>query len=138
MVLLTCLLLLLFVCSASQGKDEYRLGVQVENLKKIAEWPELKDSVVYMRGIGRPETLERHMLILQPVGCLIPYNIGIDALLSLMKQFAGIVQLLAARGHLHADLSYYNLLKRQATDDALLVDMQTLMPMTKVPTDQWL
>lgn len=61
--------------------DQY-LQREVENLKKIAEWPELKDSVVYMRGIGRPETLERHMLILQPVGCLIPYNIGIDALLS--------------------------------------------------------
>lgn len=72
------------------------------------------------------------MLILQPVGCLIPYNIEIDALLDLMKQFAGIVGQLAAKGFLHGDLSYYNLLKRQDTNDALLVDMQTLMTLAQV------
>ncbi|KAL0034529.1 hypothetical protein WJX79_006917 [Trebouxia sp. C0005] len=69
---------------------------------------------------------DRRMLILQPVGCLIPYKIEMDALLDLMKQFAGIVGQLAARGFLHGDLSYYNLLKRQDTNHALLVDMQTL------------
>jgi len=130
------LLSLLFVFSACKGKLEHKLGVQVENLEKIADWPELTDSVVHLRAIGRPESLDRDMLILQPVGCLIPYNIGIDALLSLMKQFAGIVQQLAARGYLHGDLSYYNLLKRQDTDEALLVDMQTLMSMAKVLTNR--
>jgi hypothetical protein len=132
LVLLTCLLFLLFVLSACKGKDELELGVQVENLKRIARWPELQNCVVLLRGIGRYDNQERRMLILQPVGCLIPYKIEINALLDLMKQFAGIVGQLAARGFLHGDLSYYNLLKRQDTNDALLVDMQTLMTLAQV------
>lgn len=132
LVLLTCLLLLLFVLSACKGKKELELGVQVENLKRIARWPELQNCVVLLRDIGRYDNQDRRMLILQPVGCLIPYKIEMDALLDLMKQFAGIVGQLAARGFLHGDLSYYNLLKRQDTNHALLVDMQTLTTLAQV------
>ncbi|DBB01130.1 TPA: hypothetical protein ACH3X1_001021 [Trebouxia sp. C0004] len=110
---------------------EAYLDREVENLKRIARWPELQNCVVLLRDIGRYDNQERRMLILQPVGCLIPCKIKIDALLDLMKQFAGIVGQLAARGFLHGDLSYYNLLKRQDTNDALLVDMQTLMTLAQ-------
>lgn len=69
---------------------------------------------------------------MQPVGCLVPYNIGLESLLIIMKQFACVVKQLNAKGYLHGDLSYYNLLKHQDTDAALLVDMQTLMPLQQV------
>lgn len=110
---------------------EAYLDREVANLKMIAGWPELQNCFVLLRDIGRYDNQERRMLILQPVGCLIPYKIEIDALLDLMKQFAGIVGQLAAKGFLHGDLSYYNVLKRQDTNDALLVDMQTLMTLAQ-------
>ena len=115
--------------------------VQENNLSKISRWPELTGSVVVLRGTGHTEFCFRPALILQSVGCLIPYRIEHDALLTLIKQFACIVQQLAARGYLHGDLSYYNLLQHTDVGDrhqddhgmrALLVDMQTLMPLREV------
>lgn len=54
-----------------------------------------------------------------------------------MKQFACVVKQLSAKGYLHGDLSYYNLLKHQDRDAALLVDMQTLMPLQQVHILGW-
>ena len=54
-----------------------------------------------------------------------------------MKQFARMVEQMSAKGYLHGDLSYFNLLKHQDTDAALLVDMQTLMPLEQVPILGW-
>ena len=116
--------------------------VQENNLHKISKWPELTGSVVVLRGIGHTEFCSRPVLILQPVGRLIPCCIQHDALLALIKQFACIVEQLSVRGYLHGDLSYNNLLQHQASEDehkddhgmrALLVDMQTLMPLQQVP-----
>lgn len=103
--------------------------VQVKNLKLVRSWPGLLGSVVHLRGIGHTDTLPRPVLILQPVGCLIPYDAAHEALLNIMKQFACVVKQRSAKGYLHGDLSYNNLLKHQDMDAALLVDMQTLMPL---------
>ncbi|KAL3137531.1 hypothetical protein ABBQ38_004815 [Trebouxia sp. C0009 RCD-2024] len=105
---------------------------EVENLELIRSWPDLSGSVVHLRGIGHTSTWPRPVLILQPVGCLVPYDIGHEALLNIMKQFALVVKQLSQYGYIHGDLSYYNLLKHQDTDAALLVDMQTLMPLQQV------
>ncbi|KAL3151355.1 hypothetical protein ABBQ38_013187 [Trebouxia sp. C0009 RCD-2024] len=105
---------------------------EVENLRRIHGWPEIQECVVQLRGVGYTDTFLGPALILQPVGCLIPYDIGHEALLTILRQFAGTVAQMAARGYLHGDLSYFNLLKRQDTDAALLVDMQTLMSLEKV------
>lgn len=104
----------------------------MENLELIRSWPDLSGSVVHLRGIGHTSTWPRPVLILQPVGCLVPYDIGHEALLNIMKQFALVVKQLSQYGYIHGDLSYYNLLKHQDTDAALLVDMQTLMPLQQV------
>lgn len=111
--------------------------MQVQNLKLVGSWPELSGSVVHLRGIGHTKSFSRHLLILQPVGCLVPYNIGLESLLSIMKQFACVVKQLSAKGYLHGDLSYYNLLKHPERDAALLVDMQTLMPLQQVHILDW-
>ena len=115
--------------------------VQENNLSQISKWPELTGSVVILRGVGQTKSFSRPILILQPVGRLIPYCIEHEALLTLIKQFACIVEQLSIRGYLHGDLSYYNLLQHVDSegrhhDDqgmrALLVDMQTLMPLREV------
>ena len=86
-------------------------------------------------------TLSLAPLILQLVGRLISSCIEHDALLTLIKQFACIVEQLSIRGYLHGDLSYYNLLQHVDSEGqhqhdqgvrALLVDMQTLMPVRQV------
>lgn len=118
----------------------YNVTLQENNIAKISEWPELTGSVVVLRAIGRTKSFSRPMLILQPVGCLIPRCIEHEALLTLIRQFACIVERLSARGYLHGDLSYYNLLQhadlegqqQDGQGHALLVDMQTLMPLQKV------
>lgn len=119
----------------------YNVTLQANNLAKISDWPELTGSVVVLKAVGRTKSFPRPMLILQPVGCLIPHCIEHEALLTLIREFACIVERLSAHGYLHGDLSYYNLLqhadpKGQQQDDqgthALLVDMQTLMPLQKV------
>ncbi|KAL3130716.1 hypothetical protein ABBQ38_000065 [Trebouxia sp. C0009 RCD-2024] len=116
------------------------------NLSKISQWPELTGSVVVLRGVGYTKSSSRPILILQPVGRLIPYCIEHHALLTLIKQFACIVEQLSVRGYLHGDLSYYNLLQHVDSDDrnqddqgmrALLVDMQTLMPLHKAAQAQF-
>lgn len=118
------------------------MAVQEDNLRKISKWFELKDFVVVLRGIGHTDFSSRPVLILQPVGRLIPFDIEHEALLKLMKQFANIVLQLSERGYLHGDLSYYNLLQHQGSENedrhdqdvrALLVDMQTLMSLPEVP-----
>ena len=115
--------------------------VQENNLSQISKWPELTGSMVILRGVGQTKSFSRPILILQPVGRLIPYCIEHEALLTLIKQFACIVEQLSIRGYLHGDLSYYNLLQHVDSegrhhDDqgmrALLVDMQTLMPLREV------
>ena len=119
----------------------YNVTLQENNLAMISNWPELTGSVVVLKAVGRTKSFSRPMLILQPVGCLIPHCIEHETLLTLIRQFACIVERLSARGYLHGDLSYYNLLQHtdpegQHQDDqgthALLVDMQTLMPLQKV------
>ncbi|KAL3162655.1 hypothetical protein ABBQ38_008700 [Trebouxia sp. C0009 RCD-2024] len=108
-----------------------------DNSEAIAKVPasaalfEMEECEVQLRGVGHTDTFLGPALILQPVGCLIPYDIGHEALLTIISQFAGTVAQMAARGYLHGDLSYFNLLKRQDTDAALLVDMQTLMSLEK-------
>ena len=138
--------LLLLTCSAVAvpcciGRNKYKMTVQENNLSKISEWPELTGSVVVLKGVGHTQSCSRPTLILQPVGRLIPYCIEHDALLTLNKQFAYIIEQLSIRGYLHGDLSYYNLLQHVSSDDrhqddqgmpALLVDMQTLMPLREV------
>ena len=123
------------------GRNKYNVTVQENNLSEISKWPELTGSVVVLKGIGHTKSYSRPILILQPVGRLIPYCIEHDALLTLIKQFACIVEKLSVRGYLHGDLSYYNLLQHVVSEDrrqedqgmdALLVDMQTLMPLRKV------
>ena len=118
-----------------------KLGVQEANLRKISNWPELQDSVVAMRGIGQTDFCSSAVLVLQPFGHLIPFDIEHGALLRLIEQFSHIVQKLSKRGYLHGDLSYYNLLAQQGSEDqgrdgqdvhALLVDMQTLMSLSEV------
>ncbi|KAL3162352.1 hypothetical protein ABBQ32_010035 [Trebouxia sp. C0010 RCD-2024] len=116
------------------------LKQEENNLSKISKWPELTGSVVVLRGVGYTKFSSRPILILQPVGRLIPYCIEHDALLTLIKQFVCIVEQLSVQGYLHGDLSYYNVLQHVDSDDqnqddqgmrALLVDMQTLMPLRK-------
>lgn len=118
------------------------MGVQEANLCKISKWDELQNSVVVLRGIGRTDFCSGAVLVLQPVGCLIPYDLEHDVLLDLFVQFSRIVMQFSERGYLHGDLSYYNLLVHQDSEDqdrhgqavrALLVDMQTLMPLAEVP-----
>ena len=114
------------------------------NLSKISNWPELQGFVVVLRGIGHTDFCSSGssgVLVLQPVGRLIPFNIKHGALLKLIEQFTHIVGQLSERGYLHGDLSYYNLLVHQGLEDqdrdgedlhALLVDMQTLKSLRKV------
>ncbi|KAL0019659.1 hypothetical protein WJX77_010649 [Trebouxia sp. C0004] len=114
------------------------LKQEENNISQISKWPELTGSVVILRGVGQTKSFSRPILILQPVGRLIPYCIEHEALLTLITQFTCIVEQLSIRGYLHGDLSYYNLLQHVDSegrhhDDqgmrALLVDMQTLMPL---------
>ena len=138
-LLLTCLAVAVPCCI---GRNKYKVIVQEHNLSQISKWPELTGSVVILRpGVGQTKSCSRCILILQPVGRLIPYCIEHEALLTLIKQFACIVEQLSIRGYLHGDLSYYNLLQHVDSegrhhDDqgmrALLVDMQTLMPLREV------
>ena len=123
------------------GRSKYKVTVQENNLSEISKWPELTFSVVVHRGVGHTKSCSRPVLILQTVDHLIPYCIEHDALLALIKQFACIVEQLFVRGYLHGDLSYYNLLLHVDPEDrhqddqgmrALLVDMQTLMPLREV------
>ena len=80
--------------------------MQENNLSEISKWPELTGSVVVLRTrIGHTKSYSRPILILQPVGRLIPYCVEHDALLTLIKQFACIVENLSVRGYLHGDLS---------------------------------
>lgn len=130
-LLAALILMLQYISELEQAKVD-TWWVQAHNLKLVGSWPELLGSVVHLRGIGHTRSFPRHLLILQPVGCLVPYNIGLEALLTIMKQFASVVKQLSAKGYLHGDFSYYNLLKHQDTDAALLVDMQTLMPLQEV------
>ena len=137
---------LLLTCSAVAvpcciGRNKYHVTVQENNFSEISKWPELTGSVVVLRGVGHTQSFSRPILILQPVGRLIPYCIEHDAWLTLIKQFACIVEQLSVRGYLHGDLSYYNLLQHVGSEDrhqydqgmgALLVDMQTLMPLREV------
>ena len=135
----------LLLCHAQSWHEQKQMHheMQEANLCKVSTWPELKGSVVELRGIGRTHFCLSPVLILQPVGALISFNIEHAALLQLIQQFANIVQHLSDRGHLHGDLSYYNLLEHQGVEDqqrdgpahrALLVDMQTLMPLQEVPS----
>ena len=77
--------------------DKCKLGVQEANLRKISNWPELQDSVVVLRGIGHIDACSSAVLILQPVGHLIPFDIEYGALLRLIEQFSHIVQKLSTR-----------------------------------------
>ena len=61
--------------------------------------------MVVHRGVGYTKSCSHPVLILQPVGRLIPYCIEHDALLTLIKQFACIVEQLSFWGYLHGDLS---------------------------------
>ena len=121
--------------------DKCKMGVQEANLRKISNWPELQNSVVALRGIGRTDFCSSAVLVLQPVGHLIPFDIEHGALLGLIEQFSHIIQKLSKWGYLHGDLSYYNLLVQQDSEDqdrggqdvhALLLDMQTLMSLPEV------
>ena len=122
------------------GKNKYKVIVQENNLSQMSKWPELSGSVVVLRGVGQTKSFSRPILILQPVGHLRPYCIEHEALLKLITQFACIVEQLSNRGYLHGDLSYYNLLQHVASEGqhhdqgirALLVDMQTLVPLRQV------
>ena len=98
-------------------------------------------TLLLLRDVGHTKSCSRPVLILQPVGRLIPYCTEHDALFTLIKQYACIVQQLSIRGHLHGELSYYNLLQHVHSEGqhqhdqgthALLVDMQTLMPVRQV------
>ena len=81
------------------------MGVQEANLHKISNWPELQGSVVALRGIGHTDFCSNAVLVLQPFGHLIPFDIEHGALLRLSEQFSHIVQKLSKRGYLHGDLS---------------------------------
>ena len=116
------MLLLLLTCSAVAalcciGINKYKVTVQEHDLCKISKWPELTGSVVVLRGMGHTKFCSHPMLILEPVGPLIPFRIEHDALLTLIKQFACIVEQLSVRGYLHGDLSYYNLLQHIDSED---------------------
>ena len=84
--------------------------MQEANLRNISNRPELQDSLVALRGIGQTVFCSSAVLVLQPFGHLIPFDIEHVALWRLTEQLSHLVQKLSELGYLHGDLSYYNLL----------------------------